>query len=280
MSRKVQAFVLGTTAAGSYLFFDKYASASPEQKANNLSPSEFRPFKLVEIANVTHDTNTFVFHVDKPEIPCSSFVLARGPNKEGKETIRPYTPVMVEDQRLSLMIKQYKTGNLSEHIFGLKVGDTLDLKGPIEKFKFEPGKNKNVCFIAGGSGITPLLQIVRASLAAKKEQSNLYLVFANKTPGDILMKSYLDNLSKTNPNFKIKYLVENQVQPSMVEGRVTKDLLKSFFPAPSEDVKVYVCGPDPMMAAISGTKAPDRSQGELSGFLKELGYKPDQVFKY
>ncbi len=110
--------------------------------------------------------------------------------------------------------------------------------------------------------------------------SNLFLVFANKSPSDILLKSYLDNLSKTNPNFKVKYVVENQAQPGHEAGRVSKDLLKGFFPSPTEDVKVFVCGPDPMLAAISGAKAPDRSQGELAGYLKELGYKPDQVFKY
>lgn len=57
---------------------------------------------------------------------------------------------------------------------------------------------------------------------------------------------------------------------------MTSKLLGGTLPAPTENIKLFVCGPPPQVAAISGKK--DKSeQGELSGVLAELGYKAEQV---
>ena len=64
------------------------------------------------------------------------------------------------------------------------------------------------------------------------------------------------------------------------KGYITADMLKQKMPPPSNDNMVFVCGPPPMMDVISGNKAPDKSQGELKGLLKGMGYTPDQVFKF
>jgi len=48
----------------------------------------------------------------------------------------------------------------------------------------------------------------------------------------------------------------------------------------SENIKVFVCGPPPMYKAISGGKKSPSDQGELTGYLKDLGYSKDQVFKF
>lgn len=54
-------------------------------------------------------------------------------------------------------------------------------------------------------------------------------------------------------------------------GYITKDLLARTMPPPSADSLVLVCGPPPMMAALSGDKAKDKSQGPLTGMLKDMG---------
>ena len=63
-------------------------------------------------------------------------------------------------------------------------------------------------------------------------------------------------------------------------GYVNEAMCKEHLPAPSDDIKVFVCGPPPMMAAISGDKAPDKSQGELSGMLAKMGYTKSMVNKF
>ena len=66
----------------------------------------------------------------------------------------------------------------------------------------------------------------------------------------------------------------------LLSGFVSKDLIASKLPAPSKDAMVFVCGPPPMMAAISGNKAPDWTQGMVGGVLKDLGYTEEMVFKF
>ena len=56
--------------------------------------------------------------------------------------------------------------------------------------------------------------------------------------------------------------------------------MKQVLPGPTADHLVYVCGPPPMMNAISGPKTPNYEQGEVSGVLKELGYTADMVYKF
>lgn len=62
---------------------------------------------------------------------------------------------------------------------------------------------------------------------------------------------------------------------------MTKELLKTVLPEPKEEnVKVFVCGPPGMYKAISGGKKSPSDQGELTGYLKELGYDKEQVYKF
>jgi cytochrome-b5 reductase len=67
----------------------------------------------------------------------------------------------------------------------------------------------------------------------------------------------------------------------MTKGFITKELLKTVLPEPkSENVKVFVCGPPGLYKAVSGPKVSPSDQGELDGYLKDLGYSKDQVFKF
>lgn len=67
----------------------------------------------------------------------------------------------------------------------------------------------------------------------------------------------------------------------MTKGMITKDLLKTVLPEPKTDnVKVFVCGPPGLYKAISGGKKSPTDQGEVEGYLKELGYSKDQVYKF
>jgi len=57
-------------------------------------------------------------------------------------------------------------------------------------------------------------------------------------------------------------------------------LLKSALPEPSKDSIILTCGPPPLVNLITGPKAKDKSQGELVGLLKDLGYSAENVFKF
>ena len=75
--------------------------------------------------------------------------------------LRPYTPLSRPDAKgyLDLAVKVYPEGKMSKHIDSLKPGDTLDFKGPILKTAYKPNQYEHIGMVAGGTGITPMLQV-------------------------------------------------------------------------------------------------------------------------
>lgn len=107
-----------------------------------------------------------------------------------------------------------------------------------------------------------------------EDKTELTLVFANNSEEDILMKDTLDDIAKKHSNFKVIYVVSQPKSStySGYRGFVNADLVKKYMPSPSADSMVFVCGPPPMMKAISGPKTPDLKQGMVEGMLKDLHY--------
>ena len=81
---------------------------------------------------------------------------------------RPYTPCSRPDTKgvVDFVIKEYPAPNgiMSRHLCSLKPGDVVKMKGPWKKLKYEAGMKKKIGMIAGGTGITPMLQIIQAIL--------------------------------------------------------------------------------------------------------------------
>lgn len=256
-----------------------------------LNPEKWVEFKLHETAKVSHNSKLFRFSFDpaaKLGLDIASCIITRAPlgqDAEGKTkyVIRPYTPISDPDSKgyFDLLVKIYPDGKMSQHLASLKPGDVLDVKGPIEKLRYSPNMKKNIGMIAGGTGITPMLQIIEAILKNSDDNTQVSLLYGNISPDDILLKEKLDMLSVSHPNLKIFYTVDN---PSKNwrggKGYISKDMILKGLPAPSEDTVILVCGPPGLMKHISGDKAKDRSQGELTGLLKELGYTEDMVYKF
>eukprot|EP01083_Nonionella_stella_P078134 213638_1 len=251
-----------------------------------LSPDEFRPFELVHIDPRTHNTKQFRFKLNEGQVlglPVASCIVVRA-EIEGETVIRPYTPVSKGDVEgfFELLIKVYPTGTMSKHLFNMQVGDTLDVKGPFLKKAYPFGK-KAIAMLAGGTGITPMFQVIQEFLAHPEDRTELTLVFGNLTPNDIMLHDVLVELAKKHDNLNVHLIVDKATTDDNwtgLTGYMTGSVLKDILPPPSDDIWVFVCGPPPMMNAISGNKMPDKSQGELSGALKELGYSESNVFKF
>jgi len=224
-------------------------------------------------------------------LPVASCVLVKSSDPEalkddkGKPIIRPYTPTSRPDLpgELHFLIKRYDNGNASKHIHSLKVGDNLGIKGPNPKFPYQLNQFEEVALIGGGSGITPLYQILDYALPDKNNKTKFKLIFANVTEKDILLRERFDEFKKNYPDkFDVVYVIEKGDKSWKGDlGYVTKDMIKKHVaPASQGDkVKVFICGPPPQVAAVAGKKA-GFEQGELGGILKELGYSSDQVFKF
>lgn len=266
------------------------SALSEEDKAKKfaLDPREFRTFTVRSVEAVTHDTKRVVFDLPSADhemgMKVASCLLAKA-KVDGKVVVRPYTPVNTNEEKgvLELVVKGYPTGKLSKHIVDLQVGDTLDMKGPLLKFAYKPNQYKTVAFLVGGSGLTPALQVAKEICRNPADKTNVVLVFANKTEADIMLRDELDALAYMYPQFSVHYVLDSPPADGSWTGKtgyINKELVQELLPQPSKDVFVGVCGPPPMMASLSGNKNPDKSQGELSGILKELGYDQATVFKF
>jgi len=143
----------------------------------------------------------------------------------------------------------------------LAIGDCVEMKGPLGSFTWEgPGmarwkgiqrKVKNIGLICGGSGITPILQVLRAVLHNQEDkQTRLWLLAANKTEADILCREELDSLYRQyqNGRFSLHHTV-GKASPNwkFSTGRITDQMLAAYLPPPSDDSLILTCGPEPMI---------------------------------
>jgi len=157
------------------------------------------------------------------------------------------------------------------------------MKGPLLKFPYEVNQFDEVALIGGGSGITPLYQVLNHALSNKSNNTKFKLLYANVTEKDILLREELEALQKKHPkHFEIVFVLRNPSEGwKGPTGFISADLVKKYISPPTlqDKIKILICGSPPQVAEISGKKA-GMAQGELGGVLKELGYTEDQVFKY
>jgi len=144
---------------------------------------------------------------------------------------------------------------------------------------YTPNLCKRIGMIAGGTGITPMLQIIRAINRERpknggKDTTKVDLIFANVNPEDILLKDDLDALNRDDPDFNVYYVLNNP--PEKWDGGVgfvTADMIKSKLPPPAADMKILICGPPPMVSAL-------KKATESLGYQKPrpVSKLEDQVF--
>ncbi|HWB91548.1 MAG TPA: hypothetical protein VG605_06835 [Puia sp.] len=210
--------------------------------------------KLLEIRQVTHDVKEF--RVEKPK--GYRFIAGQATDvsvnrPEWKDNKHPFTFTGLNDDAwLQFTIKGYpERHGMTALLHQLQTGDELiigDVWGAIEYRG--PG-----VFLAGGAGITPFLAIFRQlHKDGRAKESILY--FSNKTAADIIECEELLRILGVRANF----LLTRENRPGLLSGRIDKAFLReqiSNFAQP-----FYICGPDPMVAALSST-------------LAELGAKPE-----
>ncbi|EIE88892.1 hypothetical protein RO3G_13603 [Rhizopus delemar RA 99-880] len=173
--------------------------------------------------------------------------------------------------------KSYPTGNISKLMDELKVGDSIGIRGPKGNFAYKRNMVKAIGMIAGGTGITPMLQIIRTICNDPLDKTKINLIFANVTKDDILLKDELDEMSaKSAEQFRVHYVLEKPPKDWTGDaGLVTQEMIKTHCPAPADDIKLLLCGPQPMIKMLISA-------------ITELGYvRPravsrmdDQVYKF
>ena len=133
-----------------------------------------------------------------------------------QQVVRSYTPISsdITPGHFDLLVKSYPTGNVSKHMAGLMVGQTMKVKGPKGAMVYTPNMVSKFGMIAGGTGITPMLQIIRAVVRGRprnggSDLTEISLIFANVNQEDILLKDDLDALAAEDDKFNVYYVLNN-----------------------------------------------------------------------
>lgn len=123
--------------------------------------------------------------------------------------------------------------------------------------------------IAGGTGITPILQVIKAVLRNPEDETKLSLIFGNLSKEDILLYQELKELAqKHSSQFKVHFVINNPPSGEDWDGSVgyiTGDVIKAHCPGVGDDTKILMCGPPSMMTAM--TKI----------LVEEVGFKAQSV---
>ncbi|XP_078423828.1 NADH-cytochrome b5 reductase 3 [Cetorhinus maximus] len=258
------------------------------------------PLRLIDKEVVSHDTRRFRFALPSPEhvlgLPIGQHIYLSA-KINGELVVRPYTPVSSDDDKgfVELVVKVYfkdvhpkfpAGGKMSQYLDSLRLQDVIDFRGPSGlliykgkgQFAIRPDKKseakiktvKQLGMIAGGTGITPMLQLIRAIVKNPDDHTICYLLFANQTEKDILLQSELEEIEAEHPHRVIIWYTLDRAPEGWKysEGFVNEQMIKEHLPAPADDVLILLCGPPPMI------------QFACNPSLDSLGYSSDSRFAY
>ena len=251
-----------------------------------LKPDIFQSFKLTKKTQTSHNVAIYRFGLPRDTdilgLPIGQHVsLAATPKGAEKEVVRSYTPISSDEDKgyVDFMIKAYPQGNISAHMATLNVGDTMKMKGPKGAMVYTPNMCRHIGMIAGGTGVTPMLQVMAAIRRGRpskggKDTTKVDLIFANVNPEDILLKDHLDGIAAEDQDINVHYVLNNPPEKwDGGTGFVTADMIKAKLPAPASDMKIMICGPPPMVSAMK--RATESLGYEKARPVSKL---PDQVF--
>jgi cytochrome-b5 reductase len=224
-----------------------------------LDPNKFQEFPLQKRTDISHNTAIYRFALPSANsilgLPIGQHISlaaeldvkdAKTGEIQNKEVVRSYTPISsdVTPGYFDLLIKSYPTGNISRHLTTLKIGDTMKVKGPKGAMVYTPNMVRKFGMIAGGTGITPMLQIVRAILRgrSKGDKTEVNLVFANVNEEDILLREDLRQLEEENEGFSVYHVLNNPPEGwKGGVGFVTADIIKVSAWVPNCDQMRIAC---------------------------------------
>ncbi len=224
--------------------------------------SKFHKLTISEIKAETPDCVSVTFEVPSDLLKEYQYIHGQHLTLKllinGQEVRRSYSlcssPLVKEPMRVA--VKRVKSGLGSNHINDtFKKGDVLEVMTPMGNFHTElkSTNRKHYVLFAGGSGITPMMSIIRTTLIAEP-QSKLTLFYGNYNEDSTIFKKELDEIVAMNPGrVTLYYIFEKPsapAHPAELVGMMTKDKVKQLLSKYIERnpvIEYFVCGPGPMM---------------------------------
>ena len=221
-----------------------------------LKPLTWQLCDVAELVEETQHVKTLV--LDAPDWPghlAGQHVDVRLTAQDGYQAQRSYSIASApEDGRLALTVERLADGEVSPYLTDvLVVGDKLELRGPIGGyFVWEAGQGGPVLLLGGGSGVVPLMAMVRHRRGAGSD-APMRLLYSAKRADDLIYREELEELAGRSDGFEVFFTLTRD-QPEGWRGfgrRVDRELLDDVGWPAAEDPLAYVCGPTGFVETVA-----------------------------
>jgi ring-1,2-phenylacetyl-CoA epoxidase subunit PaaE len=225
----------------------------------------FHALRVAEVVPETSEANSIRFEMP-PELR-ERFAFGAGQHLtlratiDGEEVRRNYSLCTAPDEQDWMVTVKRIGGGLFSNWVGdrLKPGDTIDVMPPHGSFttEFDASKSRHLVGIAGGSGITPVLSLIKTTLKYEP-QSRFTLLYGNRDSSSVIFLEALAALKdKYLDRFEIYHFLDQEEQDiELFNGMLTRERLEEGIPALVPDAAEvdswFICGPGPMMDAAEG----------------------------
>jgi ferredoxin-NADP reductase len=239
----------------------------------------WRAATVIDVVPETREARTLVLDVpDWPGHRAGQHVDVRLTAEDGYQAERSYSIASApEDRNLALTIERLDDGEVSPYLSDeLRKGDKLELRGPIGGyFVWDIATGGPLLLIAGGSGIVPLMAMLRhrdialqrAGLdAAARHRLPVRLLYSSRRWDDVIYRDELARFAAKDATVEITHTLTRH-QPEGWTGftrRIDRVMLEMVAWPASEQPRVFVCGPTPLVEAVANS-------------LLELGHQPALV---
>jgi len=195
---------------------------------------------------------------------------------DGYQTERSYSIASPpEDSGLALTIERLEDGEVSPYLTDeVRVGDQLELRGPIGGyFVWNVGRGGPLLLVAGGSGIVPLMAMIRhraraleSAGAPARHALPVRLLYSSRRWDGVIYRGELARLRTDDPTLEVTHTLTRDAPPdwSGFRRRIDRMMLAEVAWPPAEGPRIYVCGPTPLVESVAEA-------------LVELGHDPMQV---
>jgi ferredoxin-NADP reductase len=229
----------------------------------------WRLAEVVEVVPETPRTKSLVLEVPGWEgHRAGQHVDVRLTAEDGYQAQRSFSIASApEDGRLTLTVDRLEDGEVSPYLTDVLMrGDKLELRGPIGGyFAWETRDGGPLLLVAGGSGVVPLMAMIRHRAAAGSEVPTR-LLYSSRSFEEIIYREELEKLASNDASLEVIHTLTRS-KPQGWDGydrRIDAEMLAEVAWPPDESPLAFVCGPTPLVEAVAEA-------------LVDLGHDPVRV---
>lgn len=223
---------------------------------------EWRPAIVTKVIEETSSARTLILDVAGwPGHRAGQHVDVRLTADDGYQTQRSYSIASApQESRLALTIERLEDGEVSSYLCGeLREGDRFELRGPIGGyFVWDVSDGGPLLLVAGGSGIVPLMAMLRHRSAAITDDGSrralpARLLYSSRRWSDVIYRAELSRLAGSDDSVRVTHTITREPEDGWtgLHRRIDHEMLAEIAWPPSERARVFVCGPTPLVELVA-----------------------------